>query len=109
MTADPAPLAPDALHRELGLERIQSARRINLIRFCGVSAFFALFLVLGGVLALPAWKGNLRLFAFYWALTAIVFLVGRRFDRVAPFTTMAVAIVDVPMVFLLQWATLATS
>ena len=47
MTTEAIPVAPDALHRELTQERIQSARRINLVRFWGVSAFFALF-ALGG-------------------------------------------------------------
>lgn len=57
---------PDALHRELARERAQSARRVNLLRFSGVSAFFLLFLVLGGLLKHPAWTGNLHYFAVYW-------------------------------------------
>jgi len=108
MTAEATPVAPDALHRELTQERIQSARRINLVRFWGVSAFFALFLFLGGVLELPAWTGNLRIFAVYWVITAAV-LGCSRLERVAPHTTLAVALVDMPMVFLLQWATFPTS
>jgi signal transduction histidine kinase len=102
MTADP-------LHRELSQERIQSARRIGLLRFIGVSAFFALFLVLGGVLRLPAWMGNLGLFTVYWTIASAVFLATRRLPRVAPYTTLAVALVDMPMVFFLQWATFPTS
>ena len=109
MTAEPTPAPPDALHRELTQERIQSARRMNLLRFVGVSAFFALFLVLGGVLRLPAWTGNLHLFTVYWVTAAIVFLASRRVPGVAPFTTLAVALLDMPMVFFLQWATFPTS
>src|SRR5205814_6715703 len=60
-------------------------------------------------LELPAWTGNLRLFTVYWVITALVYAVGRRFDRVAPLTTLAVACVDMPMVFFLQWATFPTS
>jgi signal transduction histidine kinase len=109
MTAETTPVAPDAaLHRELTQERIQSARRINLVRFWGVSVFFALFLLLGGVLQLPAWTGNLGIFAVYWVITAVVFGLSR-LERVAPYTTLAVALVDMPMVFFLQWATLPTS
>jgi Flp pilus assembly protein TadB len=59
--ADLTPVAPEALQRELVRERIQSARRINLVRLWGVAAFFGLFLVLGGILGLPAWTGNLHL------------------------------------------------
>ena len=107
--ADSTPVPPDALHRELGRERIQSARRIALLRFWGVSAFFVLFLILGGILRLPAWTGNLGLFTAYWLVTAAVFVASRRAPRLAPHTTLAVALVDVPVVFFLQWATFPTS
>src|SRR5262245_31231699 len=105
----PAAASPDALSRELARERIQSAHRINLLRFWGVSAFFALFLLLGGVLRLPAWPGNLALFAACWVLTLAVFLSSRRSDQVARFGTLAPALVDVPMMFLLQLQTFPTS
>src|SRR5262245_56959358 len=104
-----ASASPDALSRELARERIQSAHRINLVRFWGVSAFFALFLLLGGLLQLPAWTGNLGLFAVYWVVTFALFLTARRSDRVARFGTLAIALVDVPIVFLLQWETFPTS
>ncbi|OLC00762.1 MAG: hypothetical protein AUH30_01785 [Candidatus Rokubacteria bacterium 13_1_40CM_68_15] len=103
------PAVPDALHRELTQERIQSARRINLVRVWGVSAFFALFLVLGGLLRLPAWTGNLDLFAIYWLITVAVYVLSRRVERVARVASLAVALVDMPMVFFLQWATFPTS
>jgi signal transduction histidine kinase len=100
---------PETLHRELGLERIQSARRVNTIRLWGVSAFFVLFLVFGGWLRLPAWTGNLDLFAFYWSAALGVFAATRRFEPVARFATLAVALLDMPMVYLVQRATLDTS
>src|SRR5213078_4987279 len=109
MTADATPVALDALHRELTQERIQSARRINLVRLWGVSAFFALFLVLGGLLRLPAWTGNLDLFAIYWTITVAVYVLSRRVERVARVASLAVALVDMPTVFFLQWATFPTS
>jgi signal transduction histidine kinase len=109
MTAEAEPRPQAALDRELSQERIQSARRIGLLRFVGVSAFFALFLVLGGLLRLPAWMGNLGLFSVYWAIAAVVFWATRRLPRVAPYTTLAIALVDMPMVFFLQWATFPTS
>jgi len=107
--ASTPPAVPDALHRELTQERIQSARRINLVRLWGVSAFFALFLVLGGLLRLPAWTGNLDLFAIYWTITVAVYALSRRAERVARVASLAVAFVDMPMVFFLQWATFPTS
>jgi hypothetical protein len=68
---------------ELAGERVRNARRINLMRVSAVSAFFLLFFVLGTVLGLPAWKGNLELFALYWAATAAAFWASRRSARIA--------------------------
>jgi signal transduction histidine kinase len=97
------------LQRELAHERILGVRLINLVRFGGVSAFFTLFLVLGGFLRLPAWTGNLELFTVYWVITAVVFWASRRYERLAQFTCLTIALVDTPMVFLLQWHTFPTS
>ncbi len=102
-------LRPAGLDCELARERIRSARSINLLRLCGVSAFFLLFLALGGVLRLPAWTGNLTLFSAYWLLSLVVLWAGRRSDRLAPLTVLAVALFDVPIVFFLQVATFPTS
>jgi signal transduction histidine kinase/ActR/RegA family two-component response regulator len=108
-TTPAPPAAPDLLQREFLAERVQSSRRINLVRFIGISAFFALFVVLGGILEHPAWIGNLREFAAYWAITTAVFVASRRSARVAGLATLTIALVDIPMVFLLQWATFPTS
>jgi GAF domain-containing protein len=97
------------LHSELARERIHGIHRINLLRLWGVTAFFALFLLLGGVLGLPAWTGNLNLFAAYWLITVLVFWASRRFERLAPFSSLTIALVDTPFVFLLQWSTFPTS
>src|SRR5262249_29173072 len=50
-----APAAHPGARRELGRESLRGVRRINVLRLWGVSAFFLLFLVLGGLLQLPAW------------------------------------------------------
>jgi signal transduction histidine kinase len=98
-----------ALVRALAEERLINARRINLIRFWGVTFFFALFVVLGWVLGRRTWQGNLGYFAPYWIVTALLFLAGRRRDGAARFASWAIALVDMPMVFLLQWATFPTT
>jgi signal transduction histidine kinase/CheY-like chemotaxis protein len=108
-TRPPLVAAPEALQLELTRERVQSARRINLVRLWGVSGFFALFLVLGGVLRLPAWTGNLGIFTLYWTITVVVFWASRRFDLVARSARFTIALLDMPMVFFLQWATFETS
>ena len=99
----------DSLQRELTRERLKNARRSNAVRFWGVSAFFLLFLVLGGLLRLPAWSGNLPLFALYWLATTVIFLVSRRSERIVLASGMAVALFDAPIIFFLQWATFPTS
>ena len=109
MMAEETPTAVDTLSRALARERVQSARHINLVRVCGVSAFFALFIVLGVVLRLPGWTGNLGLFTAYWLVAAALFWAGPRVGGEARLASLAIALVDVPMVFFLQWATLATS
>jgi len=100
---------PDSLQREFARERLKNARLANAIRFWGVSAFFLLFLVLGGLLRLPAWSGNLGLFTLYWLATTVIFLVSRRSERIVLASGMAVALFDAPIVFFLQWATFPTS
>jgi C4-dicarboxylate-specific signal transduction histidine kinase/CheY-like chemotaxis protein len=100
---------PDSLQREFARERLKNARRANAIRFWGVSAFFLLFVVLGGLLRLPAWSGNLGLFTLYWLATTVIFLVSRRSERIVLASGMAVALFDAPIVFFLQWATFPTS
>src|SRR5262245_36380134 len=99
----PADLAPLRLHDELARERVRGMHRINLLRVWGVSAFFALFLLLGALLRLPAWTGNLELFAVYWAVTVLVLWASRRYERLASLSSLAIAFVDTPFVFLLQW------
>ncbi len=101
--------SPDSLQRELARERLKNARRTNAIRFWGVSAFFLLFLALGGVLRLPAWSGNLWLFTVYWLAATAMFLVSRRSERIVLASSMSVALFDAPIVFFLQWATFPTS
>ena len=109
MMAEETPTAVDTLSRALARERVQSARHINLVRVSGVSAFFALFIVLGLVLRLPGWTGNLGLFTAYWLVAVALFWAGPRVGGGARLASLAIALVDVPMVFFLQWATLATS
>jgi hypothetical protein len=104
-----APFAPGALHRALARERLQSTHLVNRLRLWGVSAFFALFLLLGGVLGLHGWTGNLGLFAVYWSIALGVWWVSRRFERVVRSATLALAFVAAPLVFLLQLATLHSS
>jgi signal transduction histidine kinase len=86
---------------QLADARLRSVHRINAVRLAGVLAFFALSLMWGGL--------ALELFGLYSLLTLVVFWAARRIPRVAPWAALSIALVDVPMVFLLQWAELGSS
>ncbi|HEY4119620.1 MAG TPA: ATP-binding protein [Byssovorax sp.] len=90
-------------------ERVASGRRINSVRFAGVTLFFALHAALGGALGMPAWRGNLGFFAVYWALALALFVVGRWREVAARASGLAVGAVDMPAVFVLMRASLPTS
>lgn len=90
-------------------ERADNAKLLNVLRFAGVSAFFSLFIVLGGILQQPEWQGNLVVFAIYWALSAATWAGARRSHAVARLSSFAVAAIDVPAIFYLQWVQFPTS
>ena len=80
--APPTHPAADAFARALAEERLRSARRINLFRLQGVSAFLALMtvfrLAIAGYIAPPLW-----LFTAYWVAAAAVWWASVRSDRLA--------------------------
>lgn len=100
-----ADVAADTFRHALADERLRSARLFTLGRFAGVSAFFALTLVMGLVLRRPGWTdNNWRAFAVYWAGAGLVFWLGRKSETVARFAGLAIPLLDMPAVFALQWA-----
>src|SRR5262249_13654752 len=103
-----AEATPNTPRQELVRERLRSVHLINRLRVWAVSLLFALFLLLGGLRQMPAWMGNHRLFAVYWVITVAV-LYWSRFERYALWTGVAIPLLDMPMVFFLQQATLWTS
>ena len=99
--AEPGTHDADAFGRALVEERLRNARHLNLIRFVAISAFFALFLLLGVVLRIGYWEHTARLFACYWAIAAALFWLAPRSDRLARHGALVVPFLDMPMVFLL--------
>lgn len=102
MTPPASTADDDALAAALAAERLESARRLAWIRLLGVSGFFAL-VVFAAVTVGGAWRRGVSLFAGYWLMALGLAWLSRR--RGAPFSIagLEVALVDVPMVFLLQW------
>jgi adenylate cyclase len=94
----------DAFATALTAERIRAARLFNAIRFAGVSAFFALTILMGVVLRRSEWANNdWLLFSAYWTF-ALLLSLGARRDEVARVAGFAIPFVDMPVVFLLQRA-----
>ena len=66
-------MAADAFAVALATERTRTARLFNLFRFVGVSAFFALTLLMGVGLENPGWVNNdWILFAAYWVASGVL-------------------------------------
>jgi adenylate cyclase len=97
-----APDATDAFARALAEERLQNGHRLCWLRFIGVSGFFALTVALG-LLADPSWRGNVGLFAAYWLLAAVL-LWRARAGAPLSLTGLDIALVDMPLAYLLQRA-----
>jgi adenylate cyclase len=104
MTAAPAP-DDDVFAHALAAERLHSARQLACFRVLGVSGFFLLALVDGRMLGVT-WPLGMGLFVAYWIVAVGLLVQSRR--RGAPFRIagLEVAVVDVPMVFLLQYGML---
>jgi adenylate cyclase len=88
-----------AAHSALAAERLRNARRINAFRFVGLllaGAVEALF-----VLTVPGWIGAPRGLLIGWTLAAgALFVSGVRSERVARVGSLAIALVDMPMLLL---------
>jgi len=69
----------------------------------GVSGFLALTVSLGA-LADPTWRGNLGLFAAYWLVATFLLWQSRRPGARLRFLGFDIALVDMPLAFLLQRA-----
>lgn len=90
-------------------EQLAYARSIVLIRLFGVSVFFLIFIVLGQVMGVRSWQGNLTVFAPYWLMTVALAAASYRSERVLRHAGVALAVLDAPMIFALQYATYDTT
>jgi adenylate cyclase len=79
-------------------ERETDARYLNALRPLGVAAF----LFVHGVFGRWEYPGT-QVLAVYLLVSIALFLLSRRYSKVARWSTMAVPFFDVPAVFLKQW------
>jgi adenylate cyclase len=97
------------LRRALEAERRRTARVLALVRLAGVAAALALGLAMTYGAAQADWKPLLPILGTYAAAALLLALAVHASDRVAHWAGAAVALVDVPMVFLSQWVSLPVS
>ena len=95
-------LDDDAFAHALAAERLHNGRRLAWLRLLGITGFFLLSVVAGRLIDATWWR-SLELFAVYWLIA--LGLVWLSYRHGAPFRIagLEVALVDVPMVFLLQY------
>ena len=86
--------------RALTAERVRNARGGHLIRFIGVSLFFALMLFLAFFLQVPYWRNTAAILAAYWMIASLLLWIVRRWEWLALWSGVAIPFVDMPMVFL---------
>jgi len=89
-----------AFERALAEERRLNVRRLGLLRFMAVSAFFALFLLLGGALRIEYWQAPIPVFAGYWVVVGLSAWIARRVERLPSYAALSVPLVDMPALFL---------
>jgi len=89
-----------AVHSALDAERLRNARRINAFRLVGLllaGAVEALF-----ALTVPGWIGAPVGLLIGWTVAAgVLFVAGTRSERVARAGSLAIALVDMPMLLIL--------
>ena len=103
--ASPDPAAV-AFERALAEERLRSTRKINLFRLIAVTAFLVLMVAFRVLIAgwIPPPFG---LFTAYWAAAATIWWASMRSERVARLAGLSIALVDMPIVFLLVHGSVA--
>lgn len=104
-----SPFLAEAFEDAMAAETLRNARLVNRVRLAVLSAFLLLHLVLGVGLRQPAWQAALSGLAFYWAAALVIFLAGRKRDRLARFSGLVVGMLDIPLVFLIQAGSLAAA
>ncbi|MGV3620374.1 MAG: adenylate/guanylate cyclase domain-containing protein [Archangium sp.] len=85
------------------MERERNAKWVASIRACGVLLLLSVSAYQGLVTGLADWRANLPIFGVYGALAAVLWLLVWRVPSLRAGSGVAVAVVDVPMLFWLQW------
>lgn len=96
------PIDHEALDRTLAAHRAAMAHKLGQVRMAGVGAVLALSLALWKLGGQEDWAPYVAVFGAYMPLAVLVYAAGLRFPRFAESAGVAVALGDVPVVWLLQ-------
>ncbi len=90
-------------------ERLKNARRVNLLRFRAVSLFLAANATVIILQGSPASVSRFPPLICYWLIATAIWLASRSSTRLARFGSIGIPVVDMPVVFWLQYSALATT
>jgi len=96
------PVDLEALDRTLAAHRAAMAHKLGQVRIAGVAATLLLSLVVWKGFGLPDWEPNVIVFGAYLPVAVGIYLAGLRWPRFAQSAGSAVALVDVPVIWLVQ-------
>lgn len=96
----------ETLARELEVERLGNVRRLAVIRFFTVLAFFGLHLLLGWGFGLTSFQGKEVIFTSYAVLSALLCVASNQSQSIRNASTFAIPLIDLPFTFLIleTWA-----
>jgi adenylate cyclase len=97
----PSDVTTEAFQRALLAERRRNARIGAWVRFVSVSLFLSIVFVCSVILALPGWQGHLQVMVPYWLLSLGLLVLGGRSEWLQLHGGIAIALLDMPVVFLL--------
>ena len=92
----------DHLTNALREERIANAKRLNLLRFIGVTAFFLASVLTAIANDKEVWTSNHLALGLYVVISAILVVGGKLSEPVLGLSRLAVPVFDMPMVFAIQ-------
>lgn len=96
------PVDQEALDRTLAAHRAAMAHKLGQVRIAGVGSVLLLSLALWKIADQPDWAPNVVVFGAYLPVALGIYFAGLKWPRFARSAGTAVAIGDVPVVWLLQ-------
>ena len=103
------PSSDDALQIILEAEALRDARQLRAVRVAGVSVWLLLTILVGQLPYRPDFAAQVPWIAVYLAAALVLFVVQRKETHYGFLSTWAVPLVDLPMTFVAQNATLPVS